>query len=272
MSHALHAWELNVLSKLKLPLTVASVILALGVSSSLALAGVSTSNQVDTGPQAANQFSERVDQDWHGNGYGYGYGPYRGPYRPPVVYRAPPPVIVVPAPVVVYPAPVYPAPIYPAPGYPAPVYVAPAPMLAPAPVANQIVCRGSNNGAILGGAIGGVTGAVVGANASHHHPWEAATGGSILGILLGSAVGHAIDAGDQYCTTQAIVAAPIGRPVYWVNPATGMQYQIAPTRQYQQWGTTCRDYQASAVINGQWQMIHGTACLQPDGSWQTVSG
>lgn len=252
------------LSKIKMPLTVVSAILALSTGSSLALAAVTTSNQMSIGRSAApQQNSQLVDQYWHGRGYDYGY--YPGPYRPPVIYRAPPPVIVVPAPVYVTPAPVYVT--------PAPVYVSPAPVYAvPAPVNNRIVCRGSNNGAILGGAIGGVTGAVVGANASHHHPWEAATGGSILGVLLGSAIGHAVDAGDQYCTTQAVVTAPIGRPVYWVNPATGMQYQVAPTRQYQQWGTTCRDYQASAVINGRWQQIHGTACLQPDGSWQMVNG
>jgi surface antigen len=240
-----------VLSKIKMPLRVVGAILALSAGSNLALAGISASNPVVVGPNAPQQNLQLADQYWHGHGYGYEYSPYPGPYRPPVIYRAPPPVIVVPAPVYVSPAPVY---------------------AVPAPVTNRIVCRGSNNGAILGGAIGGVTGAVIGANASHHHPWEAATGGSILGVLLGSAIGHAVDAGDQYCTTQAVVMAPIGQPVYWVNPATGMQYQIAPTRQYQQWGTTCRDYQASAVINGRWQQIHGTACLQPDGSWQMVSG
>jgi surface antigen len=229
--------------------------LALSAGSSLALAGISASDQIDAKPVTVQQPVEQADHYVRG---GYVYG------APAVIYRAPPPVYVVPAPVYVAPAPVV---VAPAPVYPAPVYVAP-----PAPVANRIVCRGSNNGAILGGAIGGVTGAAIGASASRHHPWEAATGGSILGVLLGSAIGHAVDAGDQYCTTQAVVTAPIGQPVYWVNPATGVQYQMVPTRQYVQWNTTCRDYQASALVNGRWQMIRGTTCLQPDGSWQIVSG
>jgi hypothetical protein len=30
----------------------------------------------------------------------------------------------------------------------------------------------------------------------------------------------------------------------------------------------CREYQTTATIDGKPQEIHGTACLQPDGTWQ----
>jgi len=252
--------------------TMAGIMLMLAAGSAAAQAGISraaisgaTGTFGTTVPvaaqadQAAPQHRQiAVDDRWHGHGYGPYPGPYYRPYPGPVIV-APGPVIVAPPPVVVTPAPVY--------AYPAPVVVP-----APAPVTNQVVCRGSNNGAILGGAIGGATGAAIGATASHHHSWEAATGGAILGVLLGSAVGHAVDAGDQYCTTQAVIAAPVGRPVYWTNPTYGRQYQVVPLRQYRAWGTTCRDYQASALVNGRWQQVRGTTCLQPDGSWQPVSG
>lgn len=169
--------------------------------------------------------------------------------------------MITPAPVVVEPAaPVYSGSVPAAPAYPA-----------SAPVANQVVCVGSNSGAILGGAAGGVTGAALGASASPQHSWEAATGGAILGMLLGGAVGHAADIGDQYCTTQAIVAGPVGQPVFWANPAYGMRYQVMPTRQYLRGSTTCRDYQASALIDGRVQQVRGTACRQVDGSWQLIS-
>jgi hypothetical protein len=31
---------------------------------------------------------------------------------------------------------------------------------------------------------------------------------------------------------------------------------------------TCREYRTTATIDGKPQEIHGTACLQPDGTWQ----
>jgi surface antigen len=33
-------------------------------------------------------------------------------------------------------------------------------------------------------------------------------------------------------------------------------------------GQTCREYRTTAAIDGKPQEIHGTACLQPDGTWQ----
>ena len=32
----------------------------------------------------------------------------------------------------------------------------------------------------------------------------------------------------------------------------------------------CREYQSTAVVNGQAVPSYGTACLQPDGSWRIV--
>jgi hypothetical protein len=35
-------------------------------------------------------------------------------------------------------------------------------------------------------------------------------------------------------------------------------------------GRTCREYQTTVTLGGAPQSVHGTACLQPDGSWQMV--
>jgi len=36
-------------------------------------------------------------------------------------------------------------------------------------------------------------------------------------------------------------------------------------------GQTCREYQTTMTIDGQPQQTHGTACLQPDGTWRIVN-
>ena len=36
-------------------------------------------------------------------------------------------------------------------------------------------------------------------------------------------------------------------------------------------GRICRDYRTAATIEGRQQQLYGTACREPDGSWQRVS-
>jgi surface antigen len=197
---------------------------------------------------------------WHGgHGHHKGWGPpvvVVHPHAPPpVIYAAPPPVVYAPPPAVVVAPP------------PPPVVVAPA----PAPVAAPAyVCSDSGNATALGVAAGGTAGALIGAASSHGHTrWGATAGGAILGMLLGGGIGSAVDAANRNCTATAVAYAPVGTPVAWSN--ANVQYQVVPTRQYNYNGETCRDYQANAAINGQWQQVHGTACLQPDGSWRVVN-
>ena len=195
---------------------------------------------------------------WRGGGHGW-YGP-RGPVvvvRPGYYY--PPPVYYYPPPPVVYAAP------------PPPVYYQPAPVMVGPPPPTQIVCRDSGTGAALGAAAGGTAGAIIGATSSHGHgQWAATAGGAILGMLLGGAAGHAVDTLDQSCAAEAVAYGPVGQPVGWASPTYGTEYQVTPVRQFAAEGTTCREYQANAAIDGRWQQVRGTACLQLDGSWQIV--
>ena len=195
---------------------------------------------------------------WHD-----GHGWRGGPHGPVVVVRPgyyyPPPAYYYPPPPVVYAA-------------PPPVIYEPAPVVIAAPPPPQIVCRDSGAGAALGAAAGGTAGALLGATSSHgRHQWASTAGGAILGILLGSTVGHAVDTLDQDCAAQAVAYGPVGAPVGWASPTYGTQYQVTPVRQFAYNGTTCREYQANAAIDGRWQQVHGTACLQPDGSWRIVN-
>jgi surface antigen len=197
---------------------------------------------------------------WRGHGGWYG-----GPHGPVVVVR--PGYYYPPPPVYYYPPPPPPV-VYAA---PPPVYYQPAPVVVAPPPPPQVVCHDSGTGAALGAAAGGTAGAIIGATSTHgHRQWAATAGGAILGMLLGGAAGHAVDTLDQSCAAEAVAYGPVGQPVGWASPTYGTEYQVTPVRQFAASGTTCREYVANAAIDGRWQQVHGTACLQPDGSWQVV--
>jgi hypothetical protein len=51
-------------------------------------------------------------------------------------------------------------------------------------------------------------------------------------------------------------------PAYYAPPAA-QSYNEAQEQ-------TCREYQSTTTIDGRPQRAYGTACLQPDGTWQIV--
>ncbi len=58
----------------------------------------------------------------------------------------------------------------------------------------------------------------------------------------------------------------------WVNPDTGRSGGVVPTRTYQSpQGQPCREFITTIIIGGRQEQGYGTACRQPDGSWQVVS-
>ena len=124
---------------------------------------------------------------------------------------------------------------------------------------------GTVGGAVAGGlagqAIGGGTGRL----------W--ATGaGVLLGALLGSEIGKSLDRADQaymgQTTYNALETGRTGQPVQWRNPDSGHYGTVTPQAAYQQGNVTCREYTQTVYIDGRSQQAHGTACRQPDGSWQ----
>ncbi len=60
--------------------------------------------------------------------------------------------------------------------------------------------------------------------------------------------------------------------VYAPAPGYGSVQPQPATPTYQDSsGRTCREFQTTIQVDGQWQPSYGTACLQPDGSWQIVN-
>jgi surface antigen len=63
-----------------------------------------------------------------------------------------------------------------------------------------------------------------------------------------------------------------GQSTAWKNPDSGNSGSVTPTRTYQLAnGQYCREYNQTILIGGQQHQAYGTACRQPDGSWQIQS-
>jgi len=126
-------------------------------------------------------------------------------------------------------------------------------------------CNRDVVGGLLGAAAGGLLGSQIGKGDGRT---AAIVGGTILGALVGGSVGRSMDQVDQNCVGQALERAQTGQPVAWQNP-DGRQYQVTPTRTYQQnGGQYCREYQTKIIIDGREHDGYGRACRQPDGSWK----
>jgi len=135
--------------------------------------------------------------------------------------------------------------------------------------------EGRGDKELVGGASGAVIGGILGSHVGDGSGQRWATGaGVLLGALLGSEVGRSLDKADmayaQKANSQAHVA-PVGETITWNNPDSGNYGSVTPTRDgYSSSGRYCREYQQTVVVGGREEDAYGTACQQPDGSWEIV--
>jgi surface antigen len=126
-------------------------------------------------------------------------------------------------------------------------------------------------------AMGGVGGAVLGGLAGsafgkgEGRLWTTGAG-VLLGALAGSSVGASLDKADQMYANRAFTqaaAAPVGQQITWSNPETGNSGTYTTTRTGRTAsGSQCREFTQTIMIGGQAKQGVGTACQNPDGSWQ----
>jgi surface antigen len=136
--------------------------------------------------------------------------------------------------------------------------------------------RGAGNKQMIGTGTGAVLGGLLGSQVGGGSGRLWATGaGVLLGALAGSEIGASLDNADRAYANQAnnrALSAPIGETIAWNNPDSGNYGNITPTRDgYSTGGRYCREYQQTVVVGGKQQSAYGTACRQPDGSWEVVS-
>jgi surface antigen len=70
----------------------------------------------------------------------------------------------------------------------------------------------------------------------------------------------------------ALEKNPTNQPSDWVNPDTGHSGAVVPLRTFESaQGQPCREFVTTIIIGGRQEQGYGTACRQPDGSWQIVA-
>ena len=124
---------------------------------------------------------------------------------------------------------------------------------------------GTGSGAVIGGLLGSQvgkgSGAMVGVGV-----------GTLLGALIGSEIGSSLDKADLAYANQAqnqAYRAPVGESVSWNNPDSGNYGTITPTREGKSTsGRYCREFSQTIYVEGRQQTGYGTACQNPDGTWQ----
>ena len=129
-----------------------------------------------------------------------------------------------------------------------------------------------DTGTVVGAVAGGIIGNQVGRGGGRV---AATIVGAAIGGIVGSEIGRALDKQDRILAQQAELAAlergPSGQPTPWRNPDNGHYGQVIPQAPYQRGSLNCRDYMHTVYIDGRPQTMRGTACRNPDGTWQNVS-
>lgn len=126
--------------------------------------------------------------------------------------------------------------------------------------------RKEDQGALAGAAIGGAVGHNFGSGSGRV---LATMGGAVLGALAGSNIGRQLDQYDEQQAQRTLEHNETGTARTWTNPNTGHRVTFEPTETYQaSSGRYCREYRTQVEVGQRIEDAYGTACRQPDGTWQ----
>jgi surface antigen len=125
-------------------------------------------------------------------------------------------------------------------------------------------------------AVGAIAGGILGNQVGRGGGKVLATvAGAFIGGIVGSEIGRSMDKQDRILAQQAELSAlergRAGERTTWRNPENGRYGEVVPGNQYKRAGSDCRDYTHTVYIDGRPQTVRGTACRNPDGTWQNVA-
>ena len=130
----------------------------------------------------------------------------------------------------------------------------------------------ADSGMVVGAVAGGILGNAVGRG---HGRGAATIVGAVVGGIVGSEIGRSMDRQDRILAQRAELDAfergRSGEPVVWRNPDNGRYGEIVPMEAYRRGTYDCRDFTHRIFIDGRPQVMRGTACRNPDGTWSNVS-
>lgn len=124
-------------------------------------------------------------------------------------------------------------------------------------------------GTILGAVAGGAIGSMFGGGAGKA---AAIVAGTMIGGFLGNTIGRNMDENArQQAYAAQMNAINGGQAQNWRSPS-GAYGSVTPGPVYvDQSSQACRQYTHTIVVDGKRQTGTGTACRNPNGTWQIVS-
>lgn len=122
-----------------------------------------------------------------------------------------------------------------------------------------------DQGVVIGAIVGGILGHQVGGGSGQV---LATMIGTVAGAAIGGSIGRSMDESDHQKAAAALETVRTDVPTQWVNPDSGYEYTLTPTRTYDEGTGPCREYVLDAKIGGETEQVYGTACRQADGSWK----
>ena len=135
-------------------------------------------------------------------------------------------------------------------------------------------CSDTNTGGIVGGIAGAALGGWLGSQFGSGSGKTAATiGGVVLGGIAGNQLGKNLTCEDEeYVEDTTYESLETGEETAWSNQESGNYGHVTPGEVYTNaQGNECRTFEQEVYVNGQPVKDAGTACKQPDGSWQIIS-